>query len=188
MTDPYLDPSTGLLRNTLGLVDSAALEQAEREITHFALARLSEQSLPGGYDLLHLQTFHRMIFQDLYPWAGELRTVAISKGDMFCLPQHLESFSAEVFGALAKENRLRGLDRETFVSRLAFHFGEVNAIHPFREGNGRAQRAFFGQLARDAGYPLAWRRLDAARNISASIAIMRGDPEPMRLLLAGLIE
>jgi cell filamentation protein len=107
---------------------------------------------------------------------------------MFCLPQHLESFSAEVFGTLAKENWLRGLDRESFPSRLAFHFGEVNAIHPFREGNGRAQRAFFGQLARDAGYPLAWRRLDGAQNISASIAIMRGDPEPMRLLLDALIE
>jgi cell filamentation protein len=65
--------------------------------------------------------------------------------------------------------------------------GKVNAVHPFREGNGRTQRAFFEQLAREAGYPLAWQRLDAARNIDASAAIMRGDAEPMRKLLGTLV-
>jgi fido (protein-threonine AMPylation protein) len=70
-----------------------------------------------------------------------------------------------------------------FVGWLAYYLGEVNALHPFREGNGRAQRAFSGQLARDAGFTLAWQHLDAVRNVEASAAIMRGDPEPMRKML-----
>ena len=70
---------------------------------------------------------------------------------------------------------------------MAYYLGEVNAVHPFREGNGRTQRAFFDQLARDAGYTLAWQRLDAARNIEASAAIMRGDTELMRKMLDTLV-
>jgi len=67
------------------------------------------------------------------------------------------------------------------------YLGEVNALHPFREGNGRAQRAFFGQVARDAGFTLGWQHLDAARNNEASAAIMRGDSEPMRKMLDALV-
>jgi cell filamentation protein, protein adenylyltransferase len=74
-----------------------------------------------------------------------------------------------------------------FVERLAYYLGEVNALHPFREGNGRAQRAFFRQLARDAGFTLAWQHLDPLRNVEASAAIMRGDPGPMREILRALI-
>ena len=85
------------------------------------------------------------------------------------------------------ENFLRDLDREPFIARLAYYLGEVNAVHPFCEGNGRTQRAFFEQLARDAGFTLAWQHFDAARNIEASAAIMRGDPEPMRKMLDVLV-
>jgi cell filamentation protein len=77
--------------------------------------------------------------------------------------------------------------RVAFVGKLAHYLGEVNALHPFREGNGRAQRAFFGQLARDAGFTLTWQHLDPARNVEASAAIMSGDPEPMREMLDSLV-
>ncbi|MEV5752928.1 Fic family protein [Actinoallomurus sp. NPDC052308] len=66
--------------------------------------------------------------------------------------------------------------------------GEVNAIHPFREGNGRTQRVFFGQLARDAGFQVNWQELSANRNTEASIASMLGDPKPMLRLLNELVE
>jgi cell filamentation protein len=84
----------------------------------------------------------------------------------------------------ARGDRRRG---GGFVGRLAYYLGEVNALHPFREGNGRAQRAFFGQLARDAGFTLAWQRLDPVRNVEASAATMRGDPEPIRKMLDALV-
>jgi cell filamentation protein len=185
--DPYTDPVTGVLRNKLGLRTAEELQVAEREITHAALIFLKESPVPPSYDLGHLRAIHRRIFGDVYDWAGQLRTVAIAKGSWFCLPQYIESSAAETFRALHGEGLLRGLPRDVFAERLAYYLGEVNAVHPFREGNGRAQRAFFEQLASDAGFVLDWQHLDADRNIAASAAIMHGDPAPMRKMLDELI-
>ena len=184
--DPYSDPVTGVLYNKLGLGTAAGLEAAEREITHAALVLLDESPVSPGYDLPHLREIHKRIFGDIYEWAGQIRTVTIARGAVFCLPQYIDSSAAVIFGELHDEDYLRGLRRDAFGGRLAHYLGEVNALHPFREGNGRAQRAFFGQLARDAGFTLAWQHLDPARNVEASAAIMRGDREPMREMLDAL--
>jgi cell filamentation protein len=185
--DPYADPATGVLRNKLGLSTTRELETAEREITHAALIFLRESPVKPSYDLRHLCAIHRRIFGDIYDWAGRLRTVAIAKGSWFCLPQYIESSAAETFRALHEESLLCGLPREAFTKRLAYYLGEVNAIHPFREGNGRAQRAFFEQLAGNAGFILDWQHLHADRNIAASAAIMRGDPAQLRKMLDELV-
>jgi cell filamentation protein len=97
-----------------------------------------DSPVPPSYDLSHLCAIHHRVFGDIYDWAGQLRTVAIAKGSWFCLPQYIESSAAEVFRALHGENLLRGLPRNAFVERLTYYLGEVNAVHPFREGNGRA--------------------------------------------------
>jgi cell filamentation protein len=185
--DPYSDPVTGVLYNKLGLGTAAELEAAEREITHAALILLDDSPVSPSYDLPHLREIHERIFGDIYEWAGQIRTVGIARGAMFCLPQYIDSSAAIIFRELPGEDCLRGLRRDAFIGRLAHYLGEVNALHPFREGNGRAQRAFFGQLARDAGFTLACQHLDPARNVEASAAIMRGDPEPMREMLNALL-
>jgi len=185
--DPYTDPVTGVLRNKLGLRTAEELRTAEREITHAALIFLGEAPVQPSYDLAHLCAIHRRIFGDIYDWAGQLRTVAIAKGSWFCLPQYIESSAAEIFRVLHGEGLLRGLPRDVFTERLAYYLGEVNAVHPFREGNGRAQRAFFEQLASDVGFILDWQHLEADRNVAASAAIMHGNPAPMRKMLDELI-
>ena len=185
--DPYIDPATGVLRNKLGLETAEELADAERQITHAALILIRESPVRAAYDLPHLCAIHQRIFGDIYEWAGRIRTVAIAKGNLFCLPQYIESSSADIFRALRGENFLQGLERGPFLDRLTFYLGEVNAVHPFREGNGRTQRAFFEQLARDARFTLNWQHLDAARNIEASASIMRGDAEPMRKMLDTLM-
>jgi cell filamentation protein len=185
--DPYSDPVTGVLYNKLGFRSTAALDVAEREITHAALILLDESPVSPSYDLSHLAEVHKRIFSDIYQWAGHIRTVAIAKSAMFCLPQYIDSSAAIIFRELHEEDCLRGLRHDAFVGRLAYFLGEVNALHPFREGNGRAQRAFFGQLARDAGFTLAWQHLDPVRNVEASAAIMREDSEPMREMLGALV-
>jgi cell filamentation protein len=184
---PYTDPDTGLLRNKLGLTTPGELADAEQAITYAALILLRDSPVSPSYDLAHLRAIHARIFGDIYDWAGQIRTIAIAKGSPFCLPQHIESSAADIFHALRGENFLRGLRRDAFVDRLTHYFGEINAIHPFREGNGRMQRAFFEQLASDAGFTLAWQHLDADHNVAASAAIMSGDPGPMRKLLDGLV-
>jgi cell filamentation protein len=185
--DPYVEPASGVLRNRLGICDAQRLRVVEAGLTLAALADLDTRTLPVGYDLTHLRSFHREIFGDLYPWAGEIRVVGIARSDPFCLPQHIEAYSAEVFGALAKERYLCGLQRNGFLERLTHYFAEVNAIHPFREGNGRTQRAFFRQLSREAGWPIDWSGLDPDVNEAASMASLRGDNGPLRRLFDILV-
>ena len=78
-----------MLRNRFGITDPDRLRVVEADLTAAALADLGTRILPGGYDLIHLRLFHAEIFGDLYPWAGEIRTVGIAKSDPFCLPQML---------------------------------------------------------------------------------------------------
>jgi cell filamentation protein len=125
----------------------------------------------------------------VYTWAGEIRTVSLAKGDiLFAEPQHLVGYARDLFKHLADEHWLSGLPKARFVLRTAFYFGEVNMLHPFREGNGRSQRAFFGQLARGAGWHLAWDRLDVESNVEASRRSGLGDDGPLEALVAGIIE
>lgn len=181
--DPYVYPDTNVLRNLQGIRDPAQLQQLEAQLTRLRLPRIAAHPIDGGYDLAHLQRFHHALFQGLYGWAGELRTVPISKADLFALPQHIQSYGQEIFSELAREHHLAGLTRDELVDRLARHLGNVNALHPFREGNGRAQRAFFTQLAGGLGYELRWQHIDAQRNTTAAIAAMRGNDMPLRQLL-----
>jgi cell filamentation protein len=182
-------PGTDCLRNRFGIRDARTLARIEAEQTSILIAQLERIPLAGRYDLEHLKAFHRRIFGDIYEWAGELRSVAIAKDDsVFALPEHIESYLAGVFDALAGEGHLRGLGRTEFLDRITHYHAELNSAHPFREGNGRAQRAFLGQLARDAGYTLAWRRLERERNIEAARASHRGDNSPLHELLDELLE
>jgi cell filamentation protein len=88
---------------------------------------------------------------------------------------------------LVADRHLAELDFDPFVERLAHYYGEVNAVHPFREGNGRTQRAFFLQLAIEAGWYLPWARTDPGVNVAASAASLRGDGQPLRAMFAGLV-
>ena len=186
--DPYLDPKSGVLRNLLGIDDADRLARAERELTYFTEYRLSRHRLPGQYDLDHLRAFHRAIFDIIYPWAGEVRTVAIARSAYFALPEYIAPSAARVLDTLAAEGWLTNLEFDRFVRRLAHYPSEINAIHPFRDGNGRAQRAFLTQLARDAGWRLRWDRMDPDENVHASAQSMRGDEVPLVRMLAGLIQ
>ncbi len=186
--DPYVYEGTDVLRNRFDVRDAGELARREADASLLRLAQLREQPLPGSYDLDHLRAFHRFLFGDIYPWAGEVRTVALAKVDMFVLPARITPYLDGVLRQLRDQNYLRGLGPEEMVQRLAHYLGEINAAHPFREGNGRTQRAFLSQLARDAGYRLVWERIDASRNVEASIASMRGDDALLRTLVAEVIE
>ena len=185
--DPYVDPRTGILRNSLGITTAQQLQRAERRLTRAALLRLAEHPLRGHYDLAHLQAFHLALFGDIYAWAGQIRTVNIARTDIFALHPYIESYASEVFRRLAAENHLCSLPFDQFIGRLAHYFGEVNAIHPFREGNGRAQRAFFGQLAAEAGWRIEWERLDPEMNVTASVASLRGNNQPLEGMFRSLV-
>jgi cell filamentation protein len=186
--DPYLDQQHGILRNRLGITRKEDLATAEADITRFRLAQLHRRPLPGHYDLAHLQAIHKWIFGDIYDWAGEIRTVSIGKGALFCLPQHIVPAADELFGRLHRDGFLRGLGHDEFVDKLAELFADMNALHPFREGNGRSMRAFLAQLARDAGHRIRWTAMDREANVAASWAARRGDNTLLRAMLDDLVD
>lgn len=153
--DPYVDPATGVLVNLLGLTDAEALASSEAQYVALGLHELDQRPLPGDYDVAHLQAFHRHLFGDVYPWAGDFRTVNIARSASFGDWRHIRTYLDQVFADLARENHLAGLGRAEFVRRLAHYLGEVNAAHPFREGNGRTQRGVLPPARPRGGVELA---------------------------------
>ncbi len=188
MADPYVDPATGVLRNRLGITDAGELGRVEAELVAAAeLVLYRERPVSGRYDLAHLQAVHRHLFGDVYEWAGELRTVDIAKGGTyFARAQHIEAEAQRVFNALAAQDYLRGLDRQAFAAGAGRLLGDLNALHPFRDGNGRSQRGFIQLLARDAGWQLAWARVDPAENARRSATAM-ADPDALVPLVEGIL-
>ncbi len=189
MADPYVYPGTSVLRNIAGLKCADMLAEREAQVSTLRLAQLARLRIEGAYDLAHLQEFHRVIFQDIYSWAGQLRSVPLAKpGSMFALPKHIENYMSDVLRQLAGEQYLRGLTRDPFAERLTHYYAEINAVHPFREGNGRAQRAFLRQMALDADHTLTWEHLDSEPLIRASQRSFQGDNRPMRTLIDKVLD
>ncbi len=128
-----------------------------KKLFEFSQFRLTSYGYPAFRDF-SLQTWkniHFYLFQDIYEWAGELRTVKISKGrTMFAAPEFIESEASRLFQRLRMEKFLVGQDQGPFISRLAHYYGELNVLHPFRKGNGRSQKLLFELLALNAGFAL----------------------------------
>lgn len=190
--DPYLDPATGILRNLVGARTQRELDALEADLSNARGHELLDSSPRPTGDLEEFRGIHRQLFQDVYDWAGEIRTVDIRKnvdGAQFFLPVVMIERSAG-FAAdeLRDDGMLRGMSRERFVDRLSYHYDQWNYVHPFREGNGRTQRIFWNRVAEDAGWRLDWTRTTAEENIAASRAASeRLDYEPLRKMFDGIV-
>ncbi|MDD9309822.1 Fic family protein [Cytobacillus firmus] len=166
----YCYPGTNVLENKFFLEDQEKLNKAERLYTGKRVSELYDNPIRGNFNLKHLQKIHKYIFQDVYRFAGEIRDEQIRKdATTFAHPQYIESYSKQQFQLLKNEKHLKGLNVDDFSSRASYYMGEINMIHPFREGNGRAQREFIRTLAVKNGYELDWNRVDPERLLKASI-------------------
>ena len=184
--DPDVYPGTDVLRNRAGLRDAEALRKFEYEQVASRSIELGAHPVRGRFDLDHLRAIHRHLFKDVYEWAGEIRTVNIHKDNLpFAQPAFIRSHAAALSADLAAEQHLKGMGKAQFVDRLAHHFTEFNALHPFREGNGRATREFIGLLAREAGYELDQTRIenDKGQWNRASAVGRAGDSAPLVAIL-----
>lgn len=173
-TDPYTYDN-GTLRNRFGITNAEDLTAVEADLSLQRIAEIETAGLPGAFDLAHLRLVHRRIFGDLYEWAGELRTVDISKGSsLFCLARFLPAAAAQVFDNLNLLRAELAGDRDLPVG-LAAWYADLNALHPFREGDGRTQRALLWLLCMSVGVRLDMSAVTAAGNLAASVAAMNGD-------------
>jgi len=136
---------------------------------------------------LHLYPWE--LFNAIYSWAGEIRTVEIAKENTrFANSDAIEQAAHELFEKLHAENLLKDFSRDQYVKHLAHYYSEVNILHPFREGNGRTERVFFSQFVAEADYRLAWERLNADENLRACVAAYEGDGSLLAKMLDGLLE
>ena len=100
----------------------------------------------------------------------------------------IERASVFATGELHSDNALRSLDRGHFIDRLAYHYDQVNYIHPFREGNGRVQRVFWNRIALAAGRQLDWRPVHGDVNDRASRAASdQRDLGPLRAMFDRIV-
>lgn len=172
--DPYLIPGTGVLRNLVGAHTQQELDVAEHSlVTARTLELMDDPPVPDG-TVSQLCSIHRFLFQDVYDWAGEIRTINITKGGSFFLP--VEVFDTGIRyceDTLHGDGLLQGMDRATFVRRLSVNYDNFNVLHPFREGNGRTQRMFWDLIAQSAGWHFDWNLTDRRENDQASIVALR---------------
>ncbi len=180
--DPYVYPGTSILKNKFGIQDGSALDRVERR---YVTQRIIEGAPSGNFDLAHLRVIHRHLFQDIYDWAGQLRTVEIGKdGQPFMLRRFIESGMSDVHRRLVESRYLRNLPLEMFAHQAGTILGDVNHIHPFREGNGRTQLQYLKQLGEKAGHPIDLARLPAKQWIEASRKANETDYTLMRDCIA----
>ena len=186
VADDYCYPGTTVLKNKLDLRDADELDAFEAEISD---TRADEELPAGERDFTHFKAIHRHLFQDVYDWAGKIRTVRMSKGgSMFCFPENIENQAQKLFGQLKKDKFLAGIQPEEFAEKAAHFLSELNVIHAFREGNGRTQLSFFLLLADQAGYPIDLEDLDPDAFLNAMIASFDGDEKPLAAAIKGLVE
>lgn len=156
MAEDVLRNKVGLKSEPYGCTDRDLLKEREERFTAFRMVELKKKPIVGNFDYEHMASIHKHLFQDVYEWAGEPRTVFLSKGGYdYGEAHHIQMFWNEQHKTLMADNMLQGItNQDEFAEQLAFHWGMVNFAHAFREGNTRSQVVFFHQLAEQAGWDL----------------------------------
>lgn len=153
------------------------MRAAEQEIVANKSADILSEA-PQSFDLSYLLHIHKVLFENIYNFAGEIRTVDIAKPDAsvpFAHARFIENEAKRIFQALENKNYLADLARDGFIVGLADLAAELNALHPFREGNGRTIRLFLIMLADHAGYLLDYSRVSAEEIIDADKLAFEGN-------------
>lgn len=183
LDDKYTYPgSGGVLVNRLGIRDLGRLDQALNDYASVAWVQLRQlpPPEPPGFD--YLQTIHREMFGSLLDWAGELRETdvqATGTGIAYARPEYIPESLQSLFRKLEREDFLSGLDPSTFTDRLADRWGDLSAIHPFRDGNTRSQSAYISAIAERAGHPIDWTGIDVPTLRNLRLVAVAGRHEPL---------
>ena len=178
-TGTYCYKNSDVLINKINITDDDDLYEAERGLVAIRTAQLNEEPIKGNFDFNHLKSIHKFLFQDIYSWAGNIRTCNIAKQDLFCLCQHIDSYANDIFSKLKEEKYFVIYGYEDKLNKLVQFFADINALHPFREGNGRTQREFIEELAKINGINLDLTKVSEEDMIIASHDSINGHYEKL---------
>lgn len=185
----YCYKNSDVLINYYDIRDRFLLNRVERDITDMKLTELQIKPIKGNFNLSHLKAIHKFIFGDIYPFAGKIRTEDIFKGvTMFAKYYIINDKIKQLFSELAAESHLKGLERGVLSTRLAHYMAELNMLHPFCEGNGRAIREFIRSLALGGGYEIDWYKIDKNELLTAMKASAIFGNERLERLLENALE
>ena len=174
---------TTCLINKFGVQNEEQLANLEATITHAKTTLLESHPAKLPLDFDYYKSIHRFLFEDLYDWAGELRTVDLSKkGTAFCPADQLESLCNACFDRLKRMNYLKGLAKGQFIEELVDLYCTTNLLHPFREGNGRVQRIFISKLIEYNGYQFNFSNIDPDDLMTATIQAANGVTDQLHAL------
>lgn len=140
MTDKYDEiycyDGTDVLINKQNIKSKNKLASYEKSIVAIKLMALNKEGITGNFDLEHFLSIHQFLFEDIYPFAGQLRRANISKDYFqFATWEYIEPELKRLLNDLKKENYLENIPKADLAKRLAFYWSEINVLHPFREGN-----------------------------------------------------
>lgn len=191
MPDRYTYPGSEVLVNLRGYQDPALWKAAERRVVTVHMADLVLHPVHGNFDLRHLQAIHARLVAGFYSWGGKLRDTDTGPGGtglVHCRPEFIPAEADRIFTAVAAADRLKGRDRDSFSRGLAWAWGEITAVHPFRDVNTRSQFTFFNQLAAEAGWLIDWSQIDPHVFAHArTVAIHRDEAGIDALLFPALV-
>ncbi len=165
MTDPYVYKDTDILINRLNIKDNEVLMKAEKEFTTVRMKQIIDDEdgklIKGNYDYEHLKSFHKYIFQDIYEWAGQKRTVDIEKSEIALNGidfkySPIDSIEEEIIISLRELNKTKWdkLSLDERVTKFTALLSNVWKAHAFREGNTRTTIMFFIKAANKMNIPL----------------------------------
>lgn len=150
-----------VITNKLGITDSPTLAREEERISKKSAARLFEQNLLNNMSSgtwTTLQDIHKVLFQDIYDFAGELRTVNISKGNFRFVPVMYLSEAVKTIESMPQNS----------FDEIVEKYVEMNVAHPFREGNGRSMRLWLDHmLCVELQKTIDWSQIDKEIYLSA---------------------
>ena len=181
-------PGTTCLVNKLGIQDELALAETEAAVVLGKASLLDQQPIPGVFDFDHYKRIHQFLFCDLYDWAGQIRTINLSKkGTAFVPAAEIESCAVACFKRLAEFSG-EGMSHRELAEEVADFYHTVNMLHPFREGNGRTQRIFFTQWIRSLGYEVDLSSVDPDAFMIATIYAAQGVMDQLADFFEQMIE
>ena len=177
-------PGTSCLINKFDIRNEKQLAFVESRIVIGKTEELHKNPFSGNFDFTHYKAIHRFLFEDIYDWAGEVRTIDMSKkGTNFTKASQIEEMAGRIFGRLNRMNNYVGLDHKSFVDEITDFYCSTNMLHPFREGNGRTQRAFLQQLVQNAGYEVSFAMMDPDELMIATIQAANGVTDNLHSIL-----
>ncbi|RDB32076.1 Fic family protein [Exiguobacterium sp. RIT594] len=188
-TDPY--SQDGVLKNKFGEKDPRKLEILEKRSTIRGWIKLQNELIATPnlkLDASLIKKIHKNLFDDVYDWAGEYRTVNIVKGKtMFANALYVPAALEDLVTKLNRDITSKSITSNNVGEKLAYYYGELNMIHPFREGNGRTQRIFIEKVADKLGYSLQLEKVDSKKLLEVTIESVNGTGKPLKKVFEEVI-